>query len=122
MSALGAFTTADARAGYHCGTIYVELPDASRTARLGLAFPYAAGVLGERSATITLVGPPRGDLLVQTTGSVTISAITEPLPDAGVDLSSGWGKIEGSFSVESSCLAISGSFVSPYCFYDSLCG
>jgi hypothetical protein len=127
-SPLGAFAAAAIGVSYHCGTIYLELPDETGYARLTLSFPYAGGIPGERTATVTFQGPPRGDVLVQTTGSITITAISAPFPgfdagvppsDAGAALS---GMIEGTFSVGSSCLSISGSFASHYCSYDSLCG
>src|SRR4051794_13154351 len=72
-SPLGAFSAAAIGVSYHCGTIYVELSDETGYARLTLSFPYAGGTAGERTATVTFQGPPRGDVLVQTMGSITIT-------------------------------------------------
>jgi hypothetical protein len=121
-SPLGTFSAGKIDITYYCGTIYVTVSDATGDARLTVAFPYAAGALGERSAGVTFNGPPRGDPLVQTTGSVTISAISDPLPTRDASIASGWGMVEGTFSVASGCLSITGSFASPYCAYDGLCG
>ena len=120
-SPLGEFSSAKVFADYHCGTVIVQLFDASGYASLTLSFPYAAGALGDRSATVVFQGPPRGDALVETTGSVTLTKISDPLPGADAS-SSAPGMIEGTFSVVSGCVSISGSFSSPYCAYDSLCG
>lgn len=120
-SPAGEFSAAKVFTDYHCGTILVVLYDVGGYASLTLSFPYAGGAIGDRSATAVFQGPPRGDALVQTTASMTLTTISDPLQgqDAG---SSAWGTIEGHFSVVSSCLSISGSFSSSYCSYDSLCG
>jgi len=120
-SPVGAFSAGLVGVSYHCGNVVVEVTDASGFARLALVFPFSAGAIGERNAAVTFNGPPRGDVLVQATGQVTIAAISDPSPtsDAG---SSAWGMVEGTFSITSDCLSITGSFASPYCAYDSLCG
>ncbi|HEY7374404.1 MAG TPA: hypothetical protein VIF57_19730 [Polyangia bacterium] len=120
-SPAGTFSAGKVFTDYHCGTILVVLYDAGGYASLTLSFPYAGGAIGERSATAMFQGPPRGGALVQTAASITLTALGDPSQgqDAG---SSGWGAIEGHFSVVSSCLSIAGSFSSAYCSYDSLCG
>ena len=124
-SPLGAFSAGTVRVTYHCGAIFLAMSDATGYARLTFTFPYAAeagaaGALGERSAGVTFNGPPRGDPLVQTMGAVTIAAISDPFPQP--DAGAWWGLVEGTFVVESECLSITGSFSSPYCSYDNLCG
>ena len=121
----GDFTASTVDVDYHCGTIYVVLVDAAGALRLTLSFPFraeagAAGALGERTATVVLDRPP-GEVLVDTTGSVTLTMIDDPLPDPDAGRPS-WGIVAGTFSVDAGCLAISGSFRSQYCGYDSLCG
>ena len=121
----GAFAAASVEVDYHCGTVTIAFSDAAGDLRLTLSFPFhaeagAAGALGERRATVLLERAP-GDLLVDTTGSITLTAISDPAPtlDAGPP---GSAMVAGSFSVDAGCLTISGSFSSPWCATDSLCG
>jgi len=121
----GDFAAATVDVNYHCGTIFVVLVDAAGALRLTLSFPFRAeagadGALGERSASVLLQRPP-GEVLADTTGSVTLTMIDDPLPDPDAGRPY-WGIVAGTFSVDAGCLAITGSFRSQYCGYDSLCG
>ena len=122
----GEFSAASVYVAVHCGSIFVDIYDARGLSRVELEiWAPQTGALGPTPVAIFFVGPPKGAPF-STTGTVEITALTDPRPpeDAGVSPANGdampWGMLEGSFVLTSDGLSITGSFASPYCQFSNV--